>query len=110
MPLRTPATESRTLGRPPYLDSTVYSGSSDETIEVWSPDDGALLQTLDGHARDVTRVAVGPDGNVFFCFCINETITAWSSETGAPMYTLHGRGVCSIAVGSRYTVHGFRGR
>jgi hypothetical protein len=35
------------------LDGKVYSGSDDQTIRVWSGDDGTHLQTLEGHAIGV---------------------------------------------------------
>jgi WD40 repeat protein len=56
---------------------------------VWSPDDGALLQTLEGHEEKCTVLAlvVGLDGNVF-SGSHDCTVLVWSGDTGALLHTL----------------------
>jgi WD40 repeat protein len=68
----------------------VYSGSHDNTIRVWSPDDGVHLQTLPGHTLGVTALVVGPDGNVFST-SLDGTVRVWSADKGAHLYTIKQR-------------------
>jgi WD40 repeat protein len=90
------------------LDGKVYSGSWDRTIRVWSPDDGALLQTLEGHEEKCTVLAlvVGLDGNVFSRSHIC-TVLVWSGDTGALLHTLtvHAR-IDSLAVSANGRLYG----
>jgi WD40 repeat protein len=46
-------------------DGTLYSGSWDTTVRVWSGVDGAPIRTLEGHREPVFSLAVGPDGAVY---------------------------------------------
>jgi hypothetical protein len=58
---------------------------------VWSPDDGALLQTLEDHDclfdGHVYALAVGPDGEVFSS-SLDGTVRVCSGVDGALLYTL----------------------
>ena len=40
------------------------SGSDDNTVRIWSPDDGQCQQTLQGHSRPVDTVCWSPDGSL----------------------------------------------
>jgi WD40 repeat protein len=86
------------------LDGKVYSGSADTTIRVWSPDDGALLQTLTGHTVMVLALAVGPDGKVF-SGSNDQTIRVWSGDTGAHLHTLDTDIVRGLGVGRDNTLY-----
>jgi WD40 repeat protein len=77
------------------LDGNVYSGSYDSTVRVWSPDDGALLQTLTRHTDTVLALAVGPDGKVF-SGSGDGIIRVLNGETGALQYTLNVVSIDSI--------------
>jgi hypothetical protein len=70
------------------LDGKVYS-SLKKTIQVWSGEDGAHLNTLEGHDDTVRALAVGLDGKVY-SGSEDETIRVWSGENGAHMHTLEG--------------------
>jgi WD40 repeat protein len=82
------------------LDGKVYSGSEDETIRVWSGDDGTHLQTLVGHTDVVTALAVGLDGKVY-SGSVDKLIRVWSGTDGAHLQTLEGHTsrVFALAVG-----------
>jgi hypothetical protein len=67
----------------------VYSGSVDNTIRVWSGDDGTHLQTLVGHTRGVYALAVGLDGKVY-SGSWDMTIRVWSGEDGRSLKILKG--------------------
>jgi WD40 repeat protein len=81
------------------LDGKVYSGSTsqmDNCVHVWSPDDGALLNTLEVH-NGIFGLAVGPDGSLFSS---STTINVLSGETGH-LHTLKYRGVrvlCGVSL------------
>jgi hypothetical protein len=70
------------------LDGKVYS-SLKKTIQVWSGEDGARLNTLKGHDDTVRALAVGLDGKVY-SGSDDETIRVWSGENGAHLHTLEG--------------------
>ena len=42
----------------------VASASEGETVRLWDPATGALLQTLEGHSHGVNAVAFSPDGKL----------------------------------------------
>jgi len=54
---------------------------------VWSPDDGAHLQTLVGHTGGVTALAVSSDGKVY-SGSRDSTVRVWSGVNGALLHTL----------------------
>jgi hypothetical protein len=82
------------------LDGRVYSGSSDNTIMVWSGESSVHLQTLKGHTNWVNALAVGLDGNIY-SGSADSTVMVWSGTTGAHTRTLNGHtaGVFALAVG-----------
>ena len=59
------------------------------SIRVWSPDDGALLTTLEGDTGNYGALAVGPDR--VFSGSLDDIITVWSGETGARLYSFQTR-------------------
>lgn len=61
-------------------DGKVYSCADNEII-VWSGEDGARLQYIDGHKRLVTALAIGPEGNLFSS-SRDKTVQVWSGEDG----------------------------
>jgi hypothetical protein len=82
------------------LDGKIYSGSADNTIRVWSGDDGTHLQTLVGHTRSVWALTVGLDGKVY-SGSWDGTIRVWSGDDGTHLQTLEGhtRRATALAVG-----------
>jgi WD40 repeat protein len=69
------------------LDGTVYSGSSDTTIRVWSADDGRLLRTLLGQNDMVVSVAVDSAGTIF-SRSADGTMRVWCGATGTCRHVL----------------------
>jgi WD40 repeat protein len=59
------------------LNGRVYSGSNDGTIRVWSGDDGAHIQTLEGHTKGVSSMVWGPEGKLYSA-SYGGTIRVWS--------------------------------
>ena len=48
----------------PNGDLASGSGSGDNTIKIWNPNDGTLKTTLTGHTRDVESLVVLPNGDL----------------------------------------------
>ncbi len=61
---------------------------------------GALVRTLEGHAKAVNGVAVTPDGQRAVSASDDATLKVWDLATGALLHTLEGHavGVASVAV------------
>lgn len=83
------------------VDGTLYTGSSDSTVRVWSGDDGSPLCTLEGHTECVSAVAIDRDGTLFSA-SFDKTIRVWSNHSGQHAYlrtlTGHTDTVRSVAV------------
>ena len=61
---------------------TIAGGSYDGTIRIWNADDGALLNTLEGHTDDVRSVAYSPDGKTIASGSRDGTARIWDADTG----------------------------
>ena len=80
----------------------LISGSYDETLRIWSAEDGAFLQTLTGHTGAVTSVAYSPDGALIASLGWSQgspdrTIRFWEAQTGRLVGTVRGRYSGSLA-------------
>jgi hypothetical protein len=80
------------------LGGTIYSGSYDSTVRVWSGE--KEIRTLKGPTDWVLCLAVGPDGNVY-SGSADKSIRVWSGDDGAHICTLSGHegAVFCLAVG-----------
>jgi len=76
----------------------IVSGSSDNTVKVWSKSSGELLQTIQSHSGFVMSVAVGHE--VIVSGSDDKTVKVWSKSSGELLQTLEGHSniVWSVAV------------
>jgi WD40 repeat protein len=58
------------------------SGSSDQTVKLWSLPNGALLKTLAGHSSYVQSLVISPDGRLLASGGADNTIRLWSLPDG----------------------------
>jgi WD40 repeat protein len=86
------------------VDGTLYSGSADNTIRVWS--NGDRVRTLIGHTDVVPTLAIGTHGKLY-SGSYDKTIRVWSTADGTHLSTLEGHSslVVSVAVGLDGTVY-----
>jgi len=68
----------------------LVSASRDDTVRIWDPVTGALLQMLEGHLDWVTAVVFSPDGKMLASVSHDKTVRIWDPATGAPLHTLKG--------------------
>ena len=55
----------------------IASGSEDETVKLWSLEDGSLIRTLDGHTDWVISVTFSPDGKLLGTGSYDGTVKLW---------------------------------
>ena len=72
------------------------SSGLDNTIRIWSPDDGTLLTTLTGDTDWVFDVAWSPDGTRLVSGSADNTLREWDAATGAPITVLGSTRVESV--------------
>ena len=68
------------------------SGSSDNTIQLWSVDTGKHLLTLEGHTDAVTALVFAPDGKTLVSGSDDDTLRVWEFPTGTLRRVLAGHG------------------
>lgn len=61
---------------------TVYTGSGDDTINVWTIPEGKHQATLKGHERQVNALAVSPDGTRLLSAGYDSTLRLWQLPEG----------------------------
>jgi len=66
------------------------SGSDDETVRIWNPNNGSLLFTLTGHDGFVSTLVTLPNGNIASAGRYDNTVRIWNPNTGSLLYTLTG--------------------
>ncbi|KAI2955342.1 hypothetical protein CBS147323_9583 [Aspergillus niger] len=78
---------------------TLASGSSDETIKLWSTTEWKCLKTLAEHSEEVKSIAFSPDGRTLASGSSDGTIKLWSTTEWKCLKTLaeHSEEVNSIA-------------
>ena len=72
------------------------SGSTDNTLRVWSLDSGRCLLTLKGHTGSISALAISPDGRRCVSGSCDRTIRIWDVESGI---------VLKVLTGHRYPIH-----
>lgn len=68
----------------------LVSGLGDNTIKVWSANNGTLQQTLEGHTNSVLSVAYSPDGMHIASGSSDRMIKVWRVGDGTLLQTLDG--------------------
>jgi WD40 repeat protein len=58
------------------------SGSWDNTVRLWAPNNGRVLHTLKGHEGGVLSVAFDPSGQLFASGSWDKTVRLWETQTG----------------------------
>lgn len=75
----------------------LVSGGDDQTVRLWSVEDGQLLRTMEGHASDVRAVAFSPDNQTIASGGIDKLIRLWSTD-GRLLRALKGHGSWVLSV------------
>ncbi|MGH9606372.1 MAG: WD40 repeat domain-containing protein [Terracidiphilus sp.] len=74
------------------MDTTLASGSSDDTIVLWDVATRKQIRTLAGHTDAVRSIAFSPDGTILASGSDDDTIKLWNVASGtAPYATLQGQ-------------------
>ena len=55
------------------------SGSFNKEIKVWDSNTGDIVRTLEGHKREVTSVAISPDGKYIVSGSNDRTVKIWKN-------------------------------
>jgi WD40 repeat protein len=62
-------------------DGTLLATASmDQTIKIWSANQGIIQHTFTGHTNGVTSVAFSPDGSKIVSGCMDGTVKVWDSN------------------------------
>lgn len=69
---------------------SIASGGVDNTIKLWSFEDGSLVREFRGHRNFVNSVAFSPDGKSLVSAGEDGTVKLWSVESGVCLGTLKG--------------------
>ena len=91
------------------VDGTLFSGSWDKTIKVWSGTDGTLLQTLHGHTGWVNALTIAPDGGLLSGG--DDGMRVWHPQQGGECQVVEkgGMDVEALAVGTGGRVYSSSG-
>jgi WD40 repeat protein len=68
----------------------VLTGSADHTARLWDAKTGKELQTLRGHAEEVTAVAIAADGTRLVTASQDQTMRLWDAKTGKEVLAFKG--------------------
>ncbi|EYC24954.1 hypothetical protein Y032_0012g1604 [Ancylostoma ceylanicum] len=68
----------------------LVTGSDDNTLRVWSIEQGKLLFTLVGHSGGVWTSQLSTDGKYIISGSTDRTVKVWSAKDGSLIHTLHG--------------------
>jgi len=86
-------------------NTTIVSGSYDNTIKVWDLATGQLKATLTGHSSEIESVAISTDNSTIVSASGDKTVKVWDLKTGELKATLtnHKDWIWSVAVSSDNT-------
>jgi WD40 repeat protein len=68
----------------------VVSGSTDQTVRVWSLATGQCLRVMVGHTDNVQSVSITPDGRIGVSGSNDSTVRVWDLTTGQCLRVLTG--------------------
>ncbi len=60
----------------------LVSGSSDQTVRVWDPSSGQLLNTIEAGEKDILSVCYSPDGKYIASGGADNLVKVWSAQSG----------------------------
>lgn len=97
-------------------DGTVYTGSADRRIRVWTRPAGAkqheLIATLDRHRSAVNALALSGDGSILYSGACDRSVLVWEREEKVDYMTVtgalrgHDRAILSLACAGEMVVSG----
>ena len=56
---------------------TLATASPESMVHIWDADTGALLKTLTGHTKPVSKAAYSPDGKTLATVSRDGTVLLW---------------------------------
>ena len=68
----------------------IVSGGRDRNIKIWQIEEGQILQTLEGHSKDVCAIVISPEGDIIASGSEDQTIKIWHWQTGQQIANLEG--------------------
>jgi len=68
----------------------IASGGVDNTLKLWSLEDGSAVKTFKGHRNFVNSVAFSPDGKKLASASEDGTVKLWDLESGSCLNTMKG--------------------
>jgi len=76
------------------------SGSSDETIRLWTLQNGACVRIFKGTGFGVTSVCMSPDGQQVLAGSVDHKVRVWEIESGKCLtaWKGHKRSVTAISI------------
>lgn len=76
----------------------ILTGGHDHILKLWDAATGKLLKTLEGHTREITCLAISPDGRIAASAASYDgTTRLWDLATGKELRKFAHGGVCVIA-------------
>ena len=80
-------------------NTTLASGSYDQTVRLWNVESGREVHTLTAHTKAVKTVAFSPDNTTLASGSYDQTVRLWNVATGTERHTLkgHKRSVYDVA-------------
>ncbi|GMI87736.1 hypothetical protein like AT1G24530 [Hibiscus trionum] len=98
------------------IDGTIYTGSADRRIRVWTKPTGekrySLAATLEKHKSAVNALALNDDGSVLFSGACDRSILVWEREDSANYMAVtgalrgHGKAILCLINVSDFLVSG----